>query len=155
MTTVTKVNPYEFLVRWNPDSGKFQGYHFKTITRTWEEDQIIASGESGAMNAETAAKAGFPITDILQIIQTDALTAVDEARAERDAGIKAAEEAKTLAISLAQQEKIDAIEDAEKSKADAIAQVLQEKADALAATTATIAELTKARDDAITANVPK
>lgn len=83
MAITETTHPYEFLVRWNEDTGEYQAYHFKTITKVWKDAKCIAATEN-IMNVAQAEAAGFQIEDIMTAVQESALKTLDEVSAERD-----------------------------------------------------------------------
>jgi hypothetical protein len=74
MQTVSR--PYEFLVRWGLD-GKLSGAHI--IHRYVIEDGGVLrdGGVTPARPVATAGEVGFPLADILQQLQIDALAKID------------------------------------------------------------------------------
>lgn len=93
MAITKTTHPYEFLCRWDENTGAFKAYHFKTVTTVKDGAEVLAVKESGAMNAQMAQEAGFPIADILTALHVDAMKAVDVAVVERDAAKAEAAEA--------------------------------------------------------------
>lgn len=77
--------PYEFLRRW--EDGKFKAYHFKTVTTVKDGDEVLAIKESGAMTAQQAQEAGFPLDEIVDAMHLSTLAALDVANAEKQAAL--------------------------------------------------------------------
>ena len=87
--------PYELLVRWGAD-GKLSGAHVGFITRTLKDGAEIAHTIEPVMPVAVGAATGFPLLEILQQVQVDAIVACDAAVAakgvavaERDAAVTA------------------------------------------------------------------
>ena len=82
-----KTNPYEFLVRWDSDTGLIKGCHVKMITTHIDDEtgEIIAVKESDAMPVAWAKDNGFPLAQVLQAIQVDALATVQAANNDKTA----------------------------------------------------------------------
>ena len=58
------MQPYEFLARWDDKTGAFKGAHVQ-----WSDGSVQPINDAG----------GYPLADILQTMQVDALAAVDDA----------------------------------------------------------------------------
>jgi len=88
-------NPYEFLVRWDSDTGLIKGCHVKMITTHIDDEtgEIIAVKESDAMPVAWAQDNGFPLDQVLQVIHIDALAT---AQAENNEKIALIAEVETL-----------------------------------------------------------
>ena len=88
-------NPYEFLVRWDSDTGLIKGCHVKMITTHIDDEtqEIIAVKESDAMPVAWAQDNGFPLDQVLQVIHIDALST---AQAENNEKIALFAEIETL-----------------------------------------------------------
>lgn len=98
--------PNEFLVRWS-DSGVIQGAHIVFRESVIEDGEELSSKMLPAQPVSLAGEAGFPLADVLNILQADALATIDAKDAEI-ATLKAdAEKAKTDAA-------------AEKARADSL-----------------------------------
>ncbi len=86
--------PNEFLVRWS-DSGVIQGAHIVFREAITEDGTELSSKMLPAQPVSMAGEAGFPLADVLDILQSDALGTI-EAKDAEIATIKAdAEKAKT------------------------------------------------------------
>ena len=86
--------PNEFLVRWS-DSGVIQGAHIVFREAIAEDGTELSSKMLPAQPVSLAGEAGFPLADVLDILQSDALGAI-EAKDAEIAALKAdAEKAKT------------------------------------------------------------
>ncbi len=78
---ITKTNqPYEFLVRWN--NGTLAGAHVRFLETLTEDGVVLSQKEGNAQPVSLAGEAGFPIEDILDGLQVQAIT-------ERDAALAA------------------------------------------------------------------
>lgn len=78
---ITKTNqPYEFLVRWN--NGTLAGAHIRFLETLTEDGVVLSQKEGNAQPVSLAGEAGFPIDDILDGLQVQAIT-------ERDAALAA------------------------------------------------------------------
>lgn len=93
---MTQVNiPYEFLVRWDYQTGALKGAYVRVYTATKDAAGIILSGKEGdAQPVAVAGALGFPLIDILTAIQSGAIIAMDDAIAAK----AAAETALTQAL---------------------------------------------------------
>ena len=80
-------NPYEFLVRWDSETGLIKGCHVKMITTHIDDETggIIAVKESDAMPVAWAQENGFPLDQVLQVIHIDALATVQAANNDKTA----------------------------------------------------------------------
>lgn len=67
--------PYEFLVRWDHETGKLKGAHVKVYDN-------VAMREGDAQPVAVAGASGFPLKDILTAVQQGAIIAADLARNE-------------------------------------------------------------------------
>ena len=78
-------NPYEFLVRWDSNTGLIKGCHVKMITTHIDDEtgEIIAVKESDAMAVAWAQDNGFPLDQVLKTIHVDALATVQEANNDK------------------------------------------------------------------------
>ena len=83
-------SPYEFLVRWDAVTKEIKGCHVKTITTHIDDEtgEIIAVKESDAMPVAWAQSTGFPLAQILHVIQIDALATAQTAQADKAAMTK-------------------------------------------------------------------
>ena len=79
-------NPYEFLVRWDAATKQIKGCHVKMITTHIDDEtgEIIAVKESDAMPVAWAQDNGFPLAQVLQAIQVDALATAQKSQADKD-----------------------------------------------------------------------
>lgn len=87
MAITKTTQPYECLIRWNADNGKFQAYHFKTLTKVMEDGNVLAATEN-TMNVSQATSAGFALDAIMDQAMIDALEMIDDLNAtvkEKDA----------------------------------------------------------------------
>lgn len=66
--------PYEFLVRWNHQTGALQGAHVKMFDN-------VSMKEGDAQAVSVAGAAGFPLGDILTVLQSGAIISMDSANA--------------------------------------------------------------------------
>lgn len=83
MAILTEViRPYEFLARWDTKTGVLSGSHvgFSTIIL---RDGVFVTEQVNPVQPVGAA--GFPLTDILNILQIDALTALEIEKAAHKA----------------------------------------------------------------------
>jgi hypothetical protein len=86
--------PNEFLVRWS-DAGVIQGAHIVFRESVIEDGEELSSKMLPAQPVSLAGEAGFPLADVLDILQADALGTI-EAKDAEIATLKAdAEKAKT------------------------------------------------------------
>jgi len=65
---------YEFLVRWNPDTGALKGASIKLF-------DTVMQREGDAQPVAVAGAAGFPLTDIMTALQSGAVISMDAANA--------------------------------------------------------------------------
>jgi len=79
MAIVKQQTPYEFLVRW--DNGVVVGAHIRFLERLVEDGAVISEKEGHAKPVSLAGEAGFPIADILSLVQTNALADLATAQA--------------------------------------------------------------------------
>ena len=98
--------PNEFLVRWS-DAGVIQGAHIVFREAIAEDGTELSSKMLPAQPVSLAGEAGFPLADVLDILQADALGTIEAKDAEIEALKADAEKAKTDAA-------------AEKSRADGL-----------------------------------
>jgi hypothetical protein len=91
MPIETIKKPYEFLARWK--GGVYQGMHVVFEEVTLVDGVEITRQPGSAMNAQQAAEADFPFSDVLAQLQADALVRVSELEAEVAAKDRAAVEA--------------------------------------------------------------
>lgn len=82
---------YEFLVRWDHETGALKGAHIKTY-------DTATSRESPPQPVAVAGSTGFPLADILTSLETGAILAMEAAQ-EALAVEKAAHEATKAAQS--------------------------------------------------------
>lgn len=74
--------PYEFLVRWNHQTGVLQGAHAKFYEAITDANGVIIGGKEGdAMSVIVAGNAGFPLAEILSAIESGAIIAMEAANA--------------------------------------------------------------------------
>jgi hypothetical protein len=79
MSVITEVRkPYEFLARWNPDTGAFTGAHIQWYDSVLKDGVKIAGSPSKAYGVGEALD--FPLSDIVTMITSDAL-ALSESQA--------------------------------------------------------------------------
>lgn len=70
---ITKNNvPYELLVRWT-SAGQIAGAHVQFLEQLVEDGTVINEKVGAAVPVALAGGAGFPLADILSLVQTDAL----------------------------------------------------------------------------------
>ena len=94
MTITQSKTPNEFLVRWS-DAGVIQGAHIVFREAITEDGAELSSKILPAQPVSLAGEAGFPLGDVLDILQSDALGTL-EAKDAEIATLKAdAEKAKT------------------------------------------------------------
>lgn len=82
-TFTEEIKPYEFLVRWKKD-GTISGAHVGFRTLTFKDGIEIADTPNNVMPVAVGEASGYPLTDILNQAQIDALVSFDAASAERD-----------------------------------------------------------------------
>jgi hypothetical protein len=78
----TTKSPYEFLVRWR--EGKIAGAHVGFELTTKEDGVVISVTPLPVMAVNIGQGVGFPLADILEQLQIDALVARDAIITERD-----------------------------------------------------------------------
>lgn len=66
--------PYEFLVRWDYQTGILKGAHCKTF-------DSVTGKEGDAQSVAIAGANGFPLSEILTVIEAGALLAIEEVNA--------------------------------------------------------------------------
>lgn len=66
--------PYEFLVRFDHQTGVLKGAHCKVF-------DSVTGKEGDAQSVAVAGAAGFPLSEIMTSIETGALLAMEEAQA--------------------------------------------------------------------------
>ena len=86
--------PNEFLVRWS-DAGVIQGAHIVFREAIAEDGTELSSKMLPAQPVSLAGEAGFPLADVLDILQADALGTIEAKDAEIEALKADAEKAKT------------------------------------------------------------
>lgn len=64
--------PYEFLARWDYQTGQLKGAHVKVF-------DSVTQREGDAQPVAVAGASGFPLADILTAIQTGAIASMDAA----------------------------------------------------------------------------
>lgn len=70
--------PYEFLARWNADTGEFQGAHIGFIVTVIDDDGSVLSRQQLPVEpVSLAGETGFPIADVLGKIHIDAIARCD------------------------------------------------------------------------------
>lgn len=114
--------PYELLVRWDKDTGDIKGAHIRWLHDITDDDgdRIIKEGEPKPIS--TSTESGFPLEAILAKAQADAITAAEQARAERDAKQEELDNF-TTEVNMAKQERDEALRvkaQAETAQAEAI-----------------------------------
>jgi len=72
--------PYEFLARWNPQTGAFSGAHIQWIDVIERDGAQVSATPTKAFGVGEGA--AFPLADILTQVQSDALAALDAAQAQ-------------------------------------------------------------------------
>lgn len=65
--------PYEFLVRWDHQTGVLKGTHCKIF-------DSVTGKEGDAQTVAIAGASGFPLSEILTVIETGAIAAMEEAK---------------------------------------------------------------------------
>lgn len=80
--------PYEFLVRWNHQTGELQGAHVKLY-----DNVLMLEGDSQAVAIANAS--GFPLDSVLTAIETGAVIAMEKAQSDLAAEIAAHDVTKT------------------------------------------------------------
>ena len=79
MSVITEVRkPYEFLARWNPDTGAFMGAHIQWYDSVLKDGVKITGSPSKAYGVGEALD--FPLSDIISMITSDAI-ALSESQA--------------------------------------------------------------------------
>jgi hypothetical protein len=91
MTLTEQRKPYEFLARWDEQTGQFKGAHIQYFDAVLRDGVIVSGSPSKAYGV--GAGMAFPLADIMSQVTTDAL-ALTEAQA---ATITAKNEALTAA----------------------------------------------------------
>ena len=81
MTITKSKTPNEFLVRWS-DAGVIQGAHIVFREAITEDGAELSSKMLPAQPVSLAGEAGFPLADVLDILQSDALGTIDAKDAE-------------------------------------------------------------------------
>lgn len=89
--------PYEFLARWNPETGVLQGAHVKFIDTILEDGKAISQKDSDAMPVAVAGASGYPLGDILDALQISAITEFDAQKTVATAAVDEANTAKAEA----------------------------------------------------------
>jgi hypothetical protein len=77
----TVKRPYELLVRWK--DGVIAGAHVGFELTTTEDDVILSTTPLPVMAVDLGQGAGFPLADILEQVQIDAIISMDAANASR------------------------------------------------------------------------
>lgn len=72
-----KIVPYEFLVRFN-DLGELKGAHVGFMTVISEGDVILSRNIENVQPVAIGEVLGFPLAEILDVIQIEALKSVEE-----------------------------------------------------------------------------
>ena len=88
MSIIEQRKPYEFLARWDHQTGQFKGSHIQYFDAVLRDGVQIAGAPSRAYGVGEGM--AFPLEDIVSQMTTDALAAVDAQAAtiaERDATI--------------------------------------------------------------------
>jgi len=91
--------PYEFLARWDHETGEYKGAHIQFYDSVVKEGVVIAGAPSRTFGIGEGM--AFPLSDIVDQVTTDALAKVDELIAALDAASAAqlaAEQARDTAI---------------------------------------------------------
>lgn len=145
MQTTTK--PYEFLARWDAD-GTLSGAHVQWRTILTNDDGTPAGEVVGdAKPVAVGSAEGFPLADILQQLQADALTGREEALAackEALAAKSAAEAEAETSVAAAQAERDAAVRAAVAEAANSVATANAERDAALQAAAAAQEQLSAA-----------
>lgn len=81
MTITKSKTPNEFLVRWS-DAGVIQGAHIVFREAIKEDGTELSSKMLPAQPVSLAGEAGFPLSDVLDILQADALGTIEAKDAE-------------------------------------------------------------------------
>lgn len=92
--------PYEFLARWR--DGRLVGAHIQFITRVTDGDRVLVENISDAIPVGLSGGAGFPVADLLQQMQVDALSALSSKTAEL-AAMTAGRDAAQASLAAAQE----------------------------------------------------
>ena len=79
MAIIKTQTPYEFLVRWT--NGAIAGAHIRYLERLVEDGVTITEKEGEAKPVSLAGESGFPIADILSIVQVNAFADLAVAQA--------------------------------------------------------------------------
>ena len=83
---ITKTQqPYEFVIRWK--NGKISGAHIKFLDRIIDDDgvTVLSEKEGEAQSVSMAGEVGYPIADILTLVQSTALADLATVTAQLDA----------------------------------------------------------------------
>lgn len=104
------VQPYELLVRWR--DGKISGAHVGFIDVLTKDGVVIKAEPQNVQAVDVGAGVGFPLKDILDTVNADALVAYSVAVAEKEAALLAENVAKEAEVKALQ-----ARNDAEKEAA--------------------------------------
>lgn len=72
MSIVKQQTPYEFLVRWT--NGAVAGAHIRFLERLVEDGVVISEKQGHAQPVSLAGETGFPISDVLNVVQVSALS---------------------------------------------------------------------------------
>lgn len=73
----TLLIPYELLIRWNSD-GNLQGAHIQFLGKVLDaNDEVIAAQPMPPQAIAIAEQEGFPLTDVLDQLQIDALKRIE------------------------------------------------------------------------------
>jgi hypothetical protein len=82
MAEVTEIRiPYEFLARWD-ESGALIGAHVCFRTRLVLDGSVVVDRIEPAVPVALGADAGYPLSDLLDQLQIDALLRADRLEAE-------------------------------------------------------------------------
>lgn len=78
---ITK-DPYELLARWNDRKDEIttpslKGASIRWLYKSWIDGKLVGTSESDPEGIDIAGQKGFPLTDILNQVNIDALTTIN------------------------------------------------------------------------------
>jgi len=82
MSEFTEIRtPYEFLVRWNPDSN-ISGAHIGFLDTVLKDGEILTQKQNNVESVAIGIQEGFPLVDILDQVLIDALILIETLKSE-------------------------------------------------------------------------
>lgn len=81
MAIIEKKIPYEFLVRWD-SNGKLAGAHIGFLNQVVKDGTIIAEAVDQIFPVSLIGEVGFPLAEVLSLIEINALTALEAKESE-------------------------------------------------------------------------